>query len=66
LLPLLTIAAFLLLLVENPYYIDMILMTFFYAAMGMAWNFIAAFVDNFLWGTRFSLGSAVTARHCCF
>ena len=41
--PLLTLSTFLLLLVENPYYIDMILMTFFYAAMGMAWNFIGGF-----------------------
>lgn len=41
--PLLALSSLLLLLVENPYYIDMILMTFFYAAMGMAWNFIGGF-----------------------
>ncbi len=43
LLPLLAVSSLLLLVVENPYYTDMILMTFFYAAMGMAWNFIGGF-----------------------
>lgn len=40
---LLILATLLLFFVENPYYLDMILMTFFYAAMGMAWNFIGGF-----------------------
>ncbi len=40
---LLVAMSILILLVDNPYFSDMLLMTFFYAAMGLAWNIVGGF-----------------------